>query len=179
MAIRCAWFRLTLYPSDWPDESGGVVLVGDDTHIDESTSLVGELAQMVQRSERVRASAPDLYVRGNRSTTLDWEEVRLGVAPHDATAAAMDALESMPDTTGWLLLELPDLGRRWVFAPAAVESAGWSHQPRDRQLRLRWRIPAGPAVEVAAEAADDRILDERGYPILTEDGYEIALETAS
>lgn len=178
MSIRCTWFRLSLYPSPYPDETGGIELVGADTLIDEGSALVGELSQIIQRADYVRASAPGLFVRGNRTTTLEWEELRRGLSPPDATAAALDAIDQMPATTGWLRLTLPDLARSWALLPAAVESAGWTHDPRKRLLRLRWRIPAGPPLALASEAPASAITTETGFAIATEAGDYFALESA-
>lgn len=177
MAFRCAWFRLTLFPSLYPAETGGIDLIADDTLIDEGSSLVGQLSQIIQREDYVRAGAPGFFVRGNRTSSLEWEEVRDGLTPPAATAAALDAIAQMPSTTGWLRLSLPDTGRSWALLPAVVESAGWTHDPRKRHLRLRWRIQAGAPIAIATEAPASAITTETGFALATEAGDYFALES--
>lgn len=148
--LVCPHLHLTFHPEAHPSTTGAVVLLGEDDLIDAGSAVGGQVSQMVQQAAYVRGSTPDLFVRGQRATTLDWETVKQIADPAEAAAAAIELVTALPDSTGWALVEIPAEERSWSLIPAAIESAGWTHDPRRGLLRLRWRLLAGVAAEIIA-----------------------------
>lgn len=179
MALVCPTFHLTWYDGLWPSESGELSLLGEGDWVDEGSALNGQLTQIVQEAEYPRGEVPDFWVRGSRRTPLEWTQVIPEIANDgQAIALAMDAAASMPSGTGWILLDLPNVGRRWVIAPAAVASLGWTHMPLKNELHLRWGIKKGVPSEIAIEAEPYAWLWEDGTEILWPDGTFVAQEDA-
>lgn len=180
--LLCPHFTLTWYPGTWPSTSGPLVLQSANHYVERADALGGLFEQMVQVAEFLRGETPDYYIRGNRTLTLEWQETRIITGgPGEALATALAALESLPDETGWLSINIPDEGRTWVVTPCAIRSAGWSHVVREGKsdlLRLRWTLLCGPLTEIVSDGADDTILLETGAQLLTEEGENFELETA-
>lgn len=180
MALICPQYHLTFYAGVWPAQSDPVSLLGEGDWVDEGSALNGDVEQLLQRSDRPRAAAPDFWPRGNRTTALEWTRVIADV-PVDGTAIAlaMDAAAAMPKVPGWVLLSLPNLGRQWVITPAAVRRIGWQHRPKQNELHLRYAVEKGLATELASDAPDYALTTETGFALGMEDesGY-LALETA-
>jgi hypothetical protein len=169
---------LTFYPAPYPSESGGIVMLDGDHYLAESAPFVASLTQSVQRSDLLRSHSPALNPRGGRALPMEWEEVRRIESPGEALATALGILDEMPDTTGWVRIEIPSLERAWAVTPAAVRSIGWDHDPRKRLLRLRWALETGPATEITATVPEeDYLLLETGFELLWEDGDTVALES--
>lgn len=146
--LVCPHLHLTFHPEAHPSTTGAIVLLGEDDLVDAGSAIGGQVGQMVQQASYVRGSTPGLFVRGQRATVLDWETVRQIGDPAAAAAAAIELAAAMPDTTGWVLIEIPSEERSWSVIPAAIESVGWTHDPRRGLLRLRWRLLAGVAEEI-------------------------------
>lgn len=179
MALICPQFHLTFYAGVWPAQSGAVSLLGEGDWVDEGSALGGMVEQLVQRDDYLRGDAPDFWVRGSETTSLEWTRVVADV-PVDGSmvALAMDAAAALPKVTGWVLLSLPNLARQWVITPAVVRSVGWTPYPRRNELHLRYAVEKGVANEIATEAEEAALLLETGVEMLTEDGdFYLALET--
>jgi hypothetical protein len=179
MALICSKVEITWYDGVYPSESGALTLLGADERIDESSPLVSEIAQLVDRQEGFRWDTPNFWPRGNQSMTLEWDRIRPATRHDEALIMALEAAESMPTSSGWVKIELPDYGRAWVITPAAVSRIGSPYRPRDLMIAQRYRIEMGKPTEIALDAEEAAITSEIGTEILTEDGdFYLALETA-
>lgn len=175
-------FVLTWYPGSYPSATGGVVLQSADHYIETQSTLGTQIEQLVQRADYLRAAAPDFWVRGNRTASLEWEEIRHYDSPGEALAAALAIAEAMPEETGWLRIDIPDQDRAWAASPCVIRATGSRHGKSGTKTRLalRWTLDCGPLAEIATDDPDgDHILLESGFELLCEDGSEIALESAA
>lgn len=181
--LHCSPFILTFYPAAYPSETNPFVLQSASHYIDGETSLDGLAEQIIQRADYIRGAVPDFFPRGNRATTLTWEEVRFADTHAAAIAAGLEAITAMPDTTGWLHISLPALGRAWALTPCAIRSGGYRHQPRGSGrrdlLRLRWQLDSGALTELHITAEPDTLQLETGYEFQLEDAGYLELETAA
>ncbi len=178
MSYVCSRVKVTWYDGLWPSTSGEMVLLAAGEKISEGATFGGGVEQIVQRADYVRGAAPDFWVRGGRVAALEWDRVR-PVARHDAAlVTALETVEAMPGTHGWVLIELADYGRQWAVTPAAVRRTEWRYDVRSGMLIQRWSIEQGAITEIATDAEDDAWLWEDGTEILWEDETYMALETA-
>lgn len=178
MDLICPRFRLTWYPGAYPSDTGGVVLLGPDDLIDAGSSLNGSGDQQVDVVPGLRAPTPKIFARGNRSISLEWTTVT-ETTPGDPNAAlviGLASIEAMPDSVGWVRIDLDDALRSWAMTPAAVRSMGYQHDPLRNQLRRRWSIQGGLVTEIAGEYA---LTLETGDGIELEAGGFFELETAA
>lgn len=177
MAYVCSKIEVTWHDGLWPSTAGARTLLAAGDRIDDGALLSGAVEQLVQRADYLRGSVPDFWVRGGRTTVLEWDRVRPSPRHDAALATALEAAEDLPSGTGWVLVALPDYGRQWAITPAAVRRAEWRYDRTGLSLLQRWSIEAGVASEMAVTAADGAITLETGVEILTEDGGSyLALE---
>jgi len=176
--LLCPHATLTFYPVAYPATTGGIAILSASHYIDETSPVVGALEQVVRRVDYPRAPAPGIHVRGGRALPMEWEEVRRIADPAVAVATAMDIIATMPADPGWVEIVIADQARTFAIHPAAVQSAGYTHDVRKGLLRLRWRIMAGDLTEVATSDDAGMILDEAGAVILCEDEAYLASEAA-
>lgn len=173
MELLCPRFKLTWFDGAYPSTSGELALLGDDDLVEDGQSLNGMVQQAIQPRVGMRAAAPNFSMRGNRSFSLEWETVR-ETTPGDPNAAleiALDTVAAMPDAVGWVRVDLVDSLRAWALEPAAVESAGWRHDPRVNLIRFRWRILCGVLTEISGDFSGlDILMLETGYPLLIAPG---------
>jgi len=178
MAVLKSRIEITWYDGVWPSESGELTLLGADEDIDENSPILASIAQLVQRDEFVRGAVPAFYVRGSRSISLEWDRIRPHLRHDLALAAAFDEADAMPGVTGWVRIELPEVERVWVVTPCVVSAGAWSYRPRALQQTQRWTIGSGVATEIGyGDFEEGLMLFESGFPMLFEDGEEMAFES--
>lgn len=179
MALVCSKISITWFDGEWPSESGELVLLGEDELIDSSALLPGAVEQLIQRADYARGEVPDFWVRGGRTTSFEWDRIRPADRHDQALILALENAAELPSKTGWVLIEFPDYGRQFTVIPAAVRRGEWRYDATTGHLRQRWTIEAGVADELATDAPDDAILTDTRLPILTDDGYYLAMDTAT
>ncbi len=173
-------FTLTFYPAAYPSTADALVLQSASHYLDGQVFLPVQVEQAVQVAEFVRGAVPDFFNRGNRATTLQWTEVRRYASPSGALAASFELAEAMPDSTGWLRIDLPDEGRAWAVTPCAIRMMAGRPEKAGAEtlLKVTWTLLCGVLSEIAAEVPEeDYLLFENGFTVLCEDGSELALES--
>ena len=173
-------FTLTFYPAAYPSTADALVLQSADHYLEGQAILPLQVEQAVQVAEFLRGVTPDFYNRGQRTTRLEWTEVRVYDTPSGALAASLEIAEAVPDSTGWLRIDIPDEGRAWAVTPCAIRAMAGRPEKSGAKtlLRVSWTLLCGALSEIAAEVpAEDYLLFENGFTVLCEDDSELALES--
>ena len=173
-------FSLTFYPAAYPSVADPLVLQSADHYLDGQTYLPVQVEQAVQVAEFVRGVTPAFYVRGQRTTRLDWIEVRRFASPGAALADSLEIAEAVPESTGWMRIDITDEDRAWAVTPCAVRAMAGRPEKAGAEtlLRITWTLLCGALSEIATEVpAQDYLLFENGLTVLCEDESELALES--
>lgn len=169
MPLACPSFTLTWYPGEYPSDTGAVVLQSADHYVDDAAGFGAAVEDLVQTAEFLRGSAPAFYNRGNRTTRLEWEEVRRYASPAEAMAAGLEIAAAMPSASGWLRIDLPDLYRAWKAEPCMIQRVAFPQPARDGRatlLRIQWTLLIGPLAEIPGDFSGlDILMLETGYPL--------------
>lgn len=179
MATICPYALLTFYPGDYPSEENPLALLSSEHRVPNDAALRAAISQLIQRAEYVRGSTPGLFVRGQKSLNLTWQEVRLVNSPGEALVIALDIAVDLPTTTGWLLIDIPDQGRKFGVSPVAIELADTAHNPLKNRINLTWQLATGEPFKIAVEAPAFAITTEAGFALGTENGDYLVTEEAT
>lgn len=177
MDTVCSFFAVTWYPGGYPSTSDPLVLLAVGTSIDAASPILADLEQLVQEAEYVRGATPDFFPRGGRRLRLQWVERVKFSSPAEALAENLARQESMPERTGWALLEIPAVARAWAIEPVAFRSHVANYNLAAKSHRRQWELLAGSSTEIALTSPEHAWLWDNGAPVLWDDDTYMALET--
>lgn len=142
--LRCPFVILTWYPGAYPASGSPLVLLSTSHRVPEGSPFAGAGEGLVQRADYVRGDAPAFFPRGNRSSVVDWTEVREIKNPSIAAETALALLAGLPTVAGWLRIQVTGRDTEWMCNPATIRGVRWDPKPRQGQLHLRWSVDCGP-----------------------------------
>lgn len=153
MALACSILTVTWYPGTKGNTSGSpFVILESGDEVDGDTMFSGGMRQLVQAGNYLRGTQPDHWVRGQRETSMEFTRYSLATDPRAGLVSGFAHMLSLPEATGWLLLEIDDEETNYAIDKVAFEELGYDLRRSPKYLGRRYRFRGGALTVYSGDA---------------------------